>query len=87
MALEIERKFLVNPEKLPAQILTSGEKISQGYLCIEPARTVRVRIKGSQGFLTIKGITVGITRQEFEYPIPFEDAQELLKLCGQNVLE
>lgn len=87
MALEIERKFLVNAEKLPAQILTDGEKISQGYLCVEPARTVRVRIKGGRGFLTIKGVNVGIVRKEFEYEIPIEDAQELLKLCAPNVLE
>ena len=87
MAVEIERKFLVNVEKLPVQILTSGEKISQGYLCTEPARTVRIRIKGSQGFLTIKGVNVGIVRKEFEYPIPLEDAQELLKLCEPNILE
>lgn len=87
MALEIERKFLVNAEKLPAQILTDGEKISQGYLCLEPARTVRVRIKGGRGFLTIKGVNVGIVRKEFEYEIPIDDAQELLKLCAPNVLE
>ena len=87
MALEIERKFLVNPEKLPAQILTGGEKISQGYLCVEPARTVRIRIKGSKGFLTIKSSNVGIVRKEFEYEIPLDDAQELLKLCAPNVLK
>ncbi|MBR5913719.1 MAG: CYTH domain-containing protein [Selenomonadaceae bacterium] len=87
MALEIERKFLVNAEKFPAQILSEGEKISQGYLCVEPARTVRVRIKGGRGFLTIKGVNVGIVRKEFEYEIPLDDAQELLKLCMPNVLE
>ncbi len=87
MALEIERKFLVNAEKLPAQILTGGEKISQGYLCVEPARTVRIRIKGSKGFLTIKSSNVGIVRKEFEYEIPLDDAQELLKLCAPNVLK
>lgn len=86
MALEIERKFLVDAEKLPAQILTDGEKIFQGYLCVEPARTVRVRTKGQRGFLTIKGANVGIVRKEFEYQIPIEDALELLKLC-QKVLE
>ena len=86
MALEIERKFLVDEKKLPAQILTCGEKISQGYLSVEPARTVRVRIKGKRGFLTIKSANVGIVRQEFEYEIPIEDAEEILKLC-ENVLE
>ena len=86
MALEIERKFLVDAEKLPAQILIDGEKISQGYVCVEPARTVRVRIKGQRGFLTIKSANVGIVRKEFEYQIPIEDAEELLKLCP-HVLE
>lgn len=86
MALEIERKFLVDEKKLPAQILINGEKISQGYLSVEPARTVRVRIKGERGFLTIKSVNVGIVRQEFEYEIPLEDAEEILKLC-EKVLE
>lgn len=86
MALEIERKFLVDEKKLPAQILINGEKISQGYLSVEPARTVRVRIKGERGFLTIKSVNVGIVRQEFEYEIPIKDAEEILKLC-EKVLE
>lgn len=86
MALEIERKFLVDEKNFPAQILINGEKISQGYLSVEPARTVRVRIKGERGFLTIKSVNVGIVRQEFEYEIPIKDAEEILKLC-EKVLE
>ena len=61
--------------------MTDGEKIIQGYLSTEPARTVRVRTKGNSGFLTIKSSNVGIVRKEFEYEIPFDDATELLKLC------
>ena len=87
MALEIERKFLVDAEKIPAQILSGGVKISQGYLCVEPSRTVRVRTKGERGFLTIKSANVGIVRQEFEYEIPLDDAQEILKLCADRILE
>ena len=87
MALEIERKFLVDEKKLPAQILSGGVKIAQGYLCVEPARTVRVRTKGERGFLTIKSANVGIVRQEFEYEIPLDDAQEILKLCADRILE
>ena len=86
MAVEIERKFLVDANILDAQILTGGENISQGYLSSEPARTVRVRIKGDKAFITIKSATVGIVRKEFEYEIPIDDAAELLKLC-ENVLE
>ena len=62
----------------------SEEKISQGYLSHHP--TVRVRIKGDSGFLTIKSSTKGISRQEFEYEIPLSDAEKLLRLCGRNVL-
>lgn len=86
MAFEIERKFLVDAAKLPAQILVDGEKISQGYLCSEPARTVRVRTKGERGFITVKSANVGIVRKEFEFEIPLDDAEEILKLCP-NVLK
>ena len=78
MAVEIERKFLVQGEawRLGAQ----GVRYVQGYLNRDKARTVRVRIAGTQGFLTVKGQSVGATRAEFEYPIPVEDAQALLAL-------
>ncbi|MDB4835309.1 CYTH domain-containing protein [Cyclobacteriaceae bacterium] len=84
MGLEIERKFLVTPEAL-----LQGEKvyIAQGYLQSDIDRTVRVRIKGQQGFLTIKGKTQGISRQEFEYEIPVKEAQDILKLCHSHQLE
>ncbi|MDH5857306.1 CYTH domain-containing protein [Lampropedia aestuarii] len=84
MALEIERKFLVTGEGWRS---APSERLSQGYLCHEPERTVRVRIAGEQAFLTIKGITQGATRQEFEYPIPVADAQSLLALCGAGVID
>lgn len=84
MAVEIERKFLVDKRKLHELMFSSEEKISQGYLSFSPA--VRVRLKDNRGFLTIKSSTVGISRQEFEYEISAEDAEQLLKLCGRNVL-
>ena len=87
MAKEIERKFLVNAEKIKFVEFDGGEKIIQGYLSLEPEKTVRVRLKDNSGFLTIKGKNVGITRNEFEYKIPVEDARELLKMCEPNVLE
>lgn len=87
MANEIERKFLVTPGTWrpdPAR----GTAYRQGYLSIDPARTVRVRIAGDLGFLTIKGLTRGIARLEFEYPIPLADAEELLKrLCTRPLIE
>jgi adenylate cyclase len=79
MATEIERKFLLASDGWRGQIGQSI-RIAQGYLATDP--TVRVRIKGETGFLTIKGKSLdGISRSEFEYPIPVADALELLKLC------
>ncbi|SFN48881.1 adenylate cyclase [Formivibrio citricus] len=84
MAIEIERKFLLANDAWRSQIQHST-RIAQGYLATDP--TVRVRVKGTTGFLTIKGKSAdGISRAEFEYPIPVEDALELLNLCP-NVLD
>ena len=85
VALEIERKFLVDKRKLRKLEFISEEKITQGYLSDHPA--VRVRLMDERGFLTIKSRTVGISRQEFEYEIPAEDALQLLKMCGRKVLK
>ncbi|WP_410499802.1 CYTH domain-containing protein [Chitinibacter sp. S2-10] len=85
MAIEIERKFLLLNEGWRAQVRQST-RIAQGYLNADPERTVRVRIKGDTGFLTIKSKNEGISRLEFEYPIPIADALEMLKLCP-NVLD
>lgn len=83
MAKEIERKFLVQTSWQPQD---EGIKIAQGYLSTVPERTVRVRIKGDKGYLTIKGKNQGISRAEFEYEIPIGDAEELLKLAEQPIL-
>ncbi len=83
MAKEIERKFLVQASWQPQ---AEGVKIAQGYLSTVPERTVRVRIKGDKGYLTIKGKNQGISRAEFEYEIPLRDAEELLKLAEQPIL-
>ena len=84
MATEIERKFLVKPSWQPKG---EGEEIAQGYLTENgAANTVRVRLKGSRAFLTIKGKTVGITRAEFEYEIPPKDAEDLLAMCGEHIV-
>lgn len=84
MAIEIERKFLLASATWRSQIHQST-RIAQGYLATDP--TVRVRVTGETGFLTIKGKSPdGISRAEFEYPIPVSDALEMLKLCP-NVLD
>jgi CYTH domain-containing protein len=84
MALEIERKFLTCGNGWRSG---DGVLICQGYLCREPSRTVRVRLAGEKGWITIKGITTGAMRSEFEYEIPAEDARSLLALCEAPLLE
>lgn len=78
MPLEIERKFLVNKAQWEELAKSSGEIYRQGYLLTDPQKTIRVRQTPDKGFLTIKGLSVGATRAEFEYEIPFSEAQELL---------
>ena len=85
MALEIERKFLVDAKKWQPHV--PGTLLCQGYLSIDPNPTVRVRIAGDKAFLTIKGRTETISRPEFEYEIPVADAQEMLKLAISNPVE
>ena len=81
MAIEIERKFLVSGDFLPEAV--SSTRIVQGYICSQPGRTVRIRIRGEEGFLTIKGASdeKGLSRYEFEQKIPLVDAERLLELC------
>ena len=86
MAKEIERKFLVAGEAWRA--LAEGTRYRQGYLSTVKERTVRVRTIGDTGFLTIKGISVGATRSEYEYEIPAGDAEEMLDdLCERPIIE
>lgn len=85
MGVEIERKFLLAGDGW--RVLGQPLLLRQGYLCSDPARVVRVRVAGDQAFLTIKGRSVGATRGEWEYPIPLADANELLALCEQPIVE
>lgn len=86
MAIEIERKFLVKGEQWRS--LATGTVYRQGYLSTKKGCTVRVRLVGNQGYLTIKGLTEGFSRAEYEYPIPAEDAQEMLdNLCERPLIE
>ncbi len=85
MATEIERKFLVTHNSWKENAPYSLFK--QAYLNSTPERTVRIRIDGEQAFITIKSKTTGIQRQEFEYNIPVEDAEQLLLLCETAPLE
>ena len=86
MGIEIEHKYLVVNDKY-RNMASSSHRIMQGYLSREPQRTVRIRVKDNQGFITIKGKNVGDTRAEFEYPIPIDDAMQLLNMCLPTVIE
>lgn len=86
MGIEIERKFLVHKEKWDQVTKEEKSLFRQGYIVSDPERTIRVRLTDEEGFLTIKGLTVGAVRPEFEYRIPKEDAQELLhRFCDSEV--
>lgn len=87
MPVEIERKYLVKNESWKKDIVSS-EFYRQGYLQLDKKRTVRVRIAGEKAFLTIKGIRTGISRPEYEYEIPVDEAGEMLSiLCEKPVIE
>lgn len=88
MATEIERKFLVES----AQFKTESTKllrITQGYLSSNPERTVRIRLKGDKGYITVKGASSsnGLSRYEWEKEIPASEARELLILCEPGIID
>lgn len=86
MALEIERKYLIDLEKISP--LENGIRIKQGYLSTDKNAVVRVRVKNDKAYLTIKGSNSGIARLEFEYEIPLDEANEMLeKLCQKPVID
>jgi CYTH domain-containing protein len=88
MATEIERKFRVVGDAWRRQA-GPGKRYRQGYLSTEPERTVRVRtVDDTQGFVTVKGKTVGTRRSEFEFAIPYDDAEDMLDtLCLRPLIE
>lgn len=88
MGIETERKFLVDGDFLSR--FTSVSRITQGYLSRDPERTVRIRLNESdaKAFLTIKGKSTpdGLSRAEWEYEVPYQQGEQMLKICGSNVL-
>lgn len=84
MAIEIERKFLVKNDSWKAE--TKGILYRQGYLNSEKKRTVRVRTIKQKAFLTVKGISIGAKRAEYEYEIPLADGVALLELCEKPII-
>jgi len=87
MALEIEKKFLVTGDFKKES--TKATRITQGYLSSVPERTVRVRIKGDKGYITVKGIgsASGATRYEWEKEIPVPEVEQLLAICEPGVID
>ena len=85
--MEIERKFRIKGEF--KHLAVKSQRITQGYLSSVPERTVRVRIKGEKGFITIKGIgsASGASRFEWEKEIPIAEVQDLLQLCEKGIID
>ena len=88
MAIEIERKFLVKGDAFKREAY-QFTRITQGYLSSVPERSVRVRVRGDKGYITIKGMGngSGMSRYEWEREIPVDEARELLCLCEPGVID
>lgn len=85
--LEIERKFLLVGEDWKRDVVGTPKRLSQGYLCSDPTKSVRVRIAGDRATLTVKGAREGITRLEMQYDIPVADAERMLALCERPLID
>ena len=75
---EIERKFLVDHSTWSKQIKAKSFDISQAYVHNSKEQTIRLRLKDAKAYLTIKGPTIGLTRKEYEYEIPYQEAEEMI---------
>jgi CYTH domain-containing protein len=86
MPTEIEHKYLVNHERWKQIVPDESKAVKQGYLSSSAVSSVRVRVLGDQGFVTIKGKSVNASRLEYEYEIPLAHAEEMLaKFCSQDI--
>ncbi|MDE7389204.1 MAG: CYTH domain-containing protein [Muribaculaceae bacterium] len=86
MATEIERKFLVTGDGFRREA-TRSERIRQGYLSLRPEATVRVRVRSDKACITVKGLTCGASRSEWEYEVPKADAEAMLALCEGAIVD
>jgi len=85
MSKEIERKYLVRGSSYRHQA-TQKKDMMQGYLSLDPDATVRIRIVGDKAFITVKSRNIGAVRNEWEYPVPVEEAKEMLRSCCKSRL-
>jgi adenylate cyclase len=85
--MEIERKYLVNKELWLKSNKPAGEYIIQGYLTADVDKTIRVRVSGSGGYITIKGKTVNISREEYEFPVPFNIATKVIQKFSEGIIQ
>ena len=87
MGLEIERKFLLVTPAWRDEVVAS-KPIVQGYIALTESCSIRVRVAGTEATLNFKGLTIGMKRSEFEYPIPLDDARAMLEeYCGDRRIE
>lgn len=87
MGKEIERKFLVADPQAAVSAAVVSERIAQGYLSAQKEATVRIRVRGHRGYITVKGMNRGVERNEWEYEIPLADAHEMLALSRTGVID
>lgn len=88
MPTEIEHKYLVNHTLWQQVVPDASKAVKQGYLSASQVSSVRVRVMGDQGFVTIKGKSTNASRLEYEYEIPLADAEEMLaKFCSQDIIK
>lgn len=87
MSIEIEKKFLVDKEKWNALLKPESKKIRQGYITTDPAKTIRIRVKNNEAFLTIKGTTTGFSRREIECSIPVTEAEQMLLHFAESEID
>ena len=85
--LEIERKFLIAGDGWRSQVEGLPKRLSQGYLCSDPLKSVRVRIADTRATITVKGAREGISRLELQYDIPVRDAELMLALCERPLID
>ena len=87
MAIEIEHKYLIDLEKFKACVPERSTHMRQGYILNESENTLRVRVMGTEAFMTVKGKSTGASRLEFEYSIPVDDAEIILSTFTKNTIE